>query len=445
MDIVSLALGIIIGGALGVLLISIRSRSRQEALRLENAKLQSDLDREEGRSQEKLAVMEQASRDLKDSFKALSADALKNNNRSFIELATETLGKQHQEAKGLLEKQQQEARGILEKQQVSASGDLEKREQAIGNLVKPISESLDKVSKQVTEIEKNRAEIFGDLNARLRGLAESQDRLQGETANLVQALRKPSVRGQWGEMQLKRVVEMAGMLDHCDFQEQLSVSTEEGQLRPDMVISLPGGKNVVVDAKTPLEAYLEALDADEGEKRQAQLARHARHIKKHIGDLSRKAYWDLFDPSPEFVIMFLPSESIFYAALEQDPSLIEEGVAQKVILATPTTLIALLRTIAYGWQQETLADNARQISQLGNLLYDRLRILGEHFSKLGGSLDKSVKIYNETVGSLERNVLSTARKFNKLGVSGKSEIGNIEPIDKTARELQSPEMKPSEE
>ncbi|MCP4547447.1 MAG: DNA recombination protein RmuC [bacterium] len=429
MNWIFLIAGLIVGGTLGLIIAGLRSRAKSAEQQAEVVRLDTLLEQERSAAGEKIVLLEQAAKEMKDSFKALSLEALQRNNKFFLELAGEALAKQ-----------QTEARGLLEKQQTEAKGELEKREQAVANLVKPISESLEKVNKQVETMEKLRGEAFAGLGVQLKGLGDAQNRLAGETANLVQALRKPSVRGQWGEMQLRRVVEMAGMLEHCDFEEQVSVSAEEGRLRPDMIINLPGGKRVIVDAKTPLDGYLDALDAEDADIRQAHLQRHAKHVRTHIAQLSQKAYWSQFESTPDFVVMFLPSESIFYAALEQDSSLIEQGVDKKVILATPTTLIALLRTVSFGWQQEALADNARKISDLGRDLYERLSILGGHFGDLGKSLGRSVDIYNKAVGSLETRVLSAARKFPELGVPSKREIPEVQPVDRTARSLESPEL-----
>jgi DNA recombination protein RmuC len=275
-------------------------------------------------------------------------------------------------------------------------------------------------------------------------MVESQQNLSSETANLVKALRTPNVRGRWGEIQLKRVVEMAGMLDHCDFYEQENKTTEDGRLRPDMVVRLPGGKRVIVDSKTPLDAYLSAMEAKDDTEKELQMNRHARQVRDHITALSKKVYWDQFDTTPEFVIMFLPGETFFSAALTHDPALIEYGVEKKVIPASPTTLIALLRAVSYGWQQEKIAENAEAISNLGKELYDRITTMSNHFASVGKGLTSAVGAYNKAVSSLESRVLVSARKFPELGTTAKKEIASIDPIESIPREIQAKEIESGE-
>ena len=299
---------------------------------------------------------------------------------------------------------------------------------------------------QIREMECRRAGAYEGLKQQVLSLLETQTQLRAETGNLVRALRTPAARGRWGEVQLRRVCEMAGMLDHCDFFEQVGVDSGNGRLRPDLVVKLPGGKTIVVDAKTPLEGYLDSVEGVAGnggeDARRDALARHARHVREHMKQLGAKAYWDQFDDTPEFVVLFLPGENFFSAALEQDPSLIEAGIDHRVILATPTTLIALLRAVAYGWRQERLADNAREISGLGAELYKRLCDLGGHMERLGSQLERAVGCYNGAVGSLESRVLVSARRFRDLHVAPENaEIPLLEPLDHAPRRFQAPELR----
>ncbi|HEV8131131.1 MAG TPA: DNA recombination protein RmuC [Acidobacteriota bacterium] len=388
------------------------------------ATLTERLGQERKAAQEKLSLLNSARQELSDAFKALSAEALESTSQSFLHLAETKLGKF----------------------QEKAQWDLEKRQQAIQELIKPVSESLQKVDSRIHEIEKARIGAYESLGQQVRSLLETENQLRSETSNLVKALRAPVVRGRWGEIQLRRVVEMAGMINHCDFREQETVTTEDGKLRPDLLVLLPGNKNIVVDAKTPLSAYLEAIEAEDEEIRIARLKDHARQIRDRISALSRKAYWDQFQTAPEFVVLFLPGETFFSAALEQDPSLIEAGVAQRVILATPTTLIALLRTVAYGWRQEKLAQNAQEISDLGRDLYKRIADMISYWVRLGKSLGSAIEAYNSAVGSLESRVLVKARKFKELqATSGGLEIEPLVPIDHVPRAIQIPELTPASE
>ncbi|MHB8216942.1 MAG: DNA recombination protein RmuC [Candidatus Sulfotelmatobacter sp.] len=377
------------------------------------ARLESALESERKASNEKIELVTRASEDLRNAFKAMASDALKSNNSSFLVIAEET----------------------LKRFQSQAKGDLEARQKAVADMVAPVRDSLSKVDAQIQQMEVARGDAYGELRSQVQSLISTQKELQSQTGNLVRALRTPNVRGRWGEIQLRRVVEIAGMLPYCDFAEQESVTTENGRLRPDLVVKLPGGKHVVVDAKTPLQAFLDAFETTDEDARHACLANHARQVRDHMRTLSGKSYWEQFDATPEFVVMFLPGETFFSAALEQDPGLIEQGVLQRVIPASPTTLIALLKAVNYGWNQEKLARNAQQISALGKELHDRLRLLAGHITSVGTGLDRAVDSYNKAVGSLESRVLVSARKFAELGASVADDIPELAPIETTARAL----------
>jgi DNA recombination protein RmuC len=391
------------------------ARLREERTRAltEIARLQTTIEKERQAAAEKMRLLDQARSQLSDAFKALSAEALQNNNASFVHLAKAT----------------------FEKLQEAARGDLDRRQQAIGDLVLPLKESLHKVDEKIREMEATRAVAYSTLSEHLKTLTTAQGSLERETAKLVGALRSSSTRGRWGEIQLQRVVEMAGMAAYCDFSVQASVTTEDGRLRPDLVVRLPNRKNVVIDAKAPLDAYLDSLEALDEESRRAKLRDHARQIRSHLSRLAAKGYWAQFEPAPEFVVLFLPGETFFSAALEQDPSLIEAGVEQRVILATPTTLIALLRAVAYGWRQAQVEENAKAISELGRSLYERLRTFAGHLATAGKSLGASVDAYNKAVGSLELRVLPAARRFKEMGAAGGDEIETLTLIDRVTRDV----------
>jgi DNA recombination protein RmuC len=345
---------------------------------------------------ERIAVQRHARHELETTFKALSADTLQQTSTSFLE---------------------------------QASGKLE-----------PLEKLLERFDEHVRELERRREGAYGALTTEVRALKSGQEQLRSETAGLVRALRAPATRGRWGEMQLRRALEMAGMLAHCDFLEQPTAAGEDGALRPDVVVRLPGGKNIVVDAKVPLEALLDAMQAEDDDLRETRMRDFVRHVKEHMSKLSAKAYWQQFAPSPEFVVMFLASESFYRHAIEREPMLLEQGPSQKVILASPTTLITLLLAAASGWREETLAENARQVSRLGRELYERLATMGGHLEKLGGRLDKAVEAFNETVGSLESRVLPAARRFPELGVPTREQLPIVSPIDRAAKPLTAPEL-----
>jgi DNA recombination protein RmuC len=398
---------------------TLRDAQARSAARI--AAMETEIAQERRATAEKLAVLDQAQARFSDAFKALSADALRHNNASFLELARTT----------------------LEKTQESVRTDLDKRQVAIDTLVKPMRESLDKVDAKIQDLETARAGAYEALKTQVQSLADSQNHLRSETGNLVRALRAPAVRGRWGEIQLRRVVELAGMVAHCDFVEQPTLQTEDGRLRPDLVVHPPGGKTIVVDAKTPLNAYLEALDAPDDETRLRFLDQHAAQVRSHIEKLSRKAYTEQFADTPDFIVLFLPGEVFFSAALERDPTLIEYGADKKIILATPTTLIGLLMAICYGWQQEKLAHNAREISQLGSELYKRFADMSAHFGRLGKSLNSSVDAFNKAAGNIETRVLVTARKFKELGAAPMGlDIEMLPQVEQIARDLQAPELLP---
>src|SRR6266700_4536246 len=390
-----------------------KERAELSSTKEQNSHLKADLEGERRAAQERSESFKQAAEALAEKFKALSRDALKDNNQEFLNLA----------------------RATLEKFQATAKGDLEQRRQAIDQLVKPLKESLEKVDGKIGDLEKARAGAYGELREQVKTLTTQQLQLQNETGNLVKALRAPHVRGRWGEIQLRRVVELAGMLQYCDFTEQETVATEDSRIRPDVIVRLPGNRTIVVDAKVPFEAFYQSIATTDDVVRLEHLKEHARLVRAHIGALSRKSYWETVQPTPEFVLLFLPGENFYSAALENDPKLIEDGVNQGVIIATPTTLIALLKAVSYGWRQEQMAANAQEVSRLGKDLYDRLRTFTGYFTDIGKGLDRALESYNRGVGSLEARVLVTARKFKERGAIAGEEIETAEPIDKSTRAL----------
>ena len=382
------------------------------------AALTARLDAERRNSAEKLALLEQARDSLKDAFAAVSSDLLAQNNARFLDLAKEKFGEL----------------------QTIAVTDLAGRQNAIDELVKPLRESLTRVDATLHEVDRERASSHAALAEQIKSLALAQYALQSETGRLARALRSPNIRGQWGELQLRRVLEAAGMLEGHHFDIKESVHGDEGRLTPDVVIKLPGGKNVVVDAKVALTAFLDALECDDEAAHAAKLRDHARQVKDHIVRLGNKAYWAHFQPAPDIVVMFVPGEALLSAALQADGGLLEFSMAKGVMLASPLTLIALLRAIAYGWQQEKIARNALEISDLGRQLYDRIAKLAEHWEGVGKSLGKAVAAYNGAVGTLESRVLVTARRLKDKGVAAGEELPDIEAIDETPRALGAPAL-----
>jgi DNA recombination protein RmuC len=420
-----LALGVIIGA--GVIAVAVRPRLRaltHEAARageLERrlVKLGSDLEHERDRAAERLATVNDAQERLSASFKALSAEALQASMAQLTELA----------------------RAQLQTTQVQAKGDLDQRQQAVEQLVGPLKEQLGRVDSQLMRLDQERRESRGRLEAQLRTLTETGERLRTETGALVTALRKPNARGQWGQMQLRNVVELAGMVRHCDFAEQASVTGDESTLRPDLIVNLPGGKHVIVDAKAPLQGVLDAYQARDEAEREGHLRDHARLLRRHVKSLADKAYWSRLDTAPDLVVMFLPGEHLYGAALEVDPTLIEDAMARRVLIATPTTLLAMLHAVAYGWQQERVAESAQAISELGRELHVRLVKLSGLLATLGTRLNSAVRAYNETVGSYEARVLPSARRFADHGaVAEGSELPQLEQVTVSARSVHAAEL-----
>lgn len=417
------------GLAMGALITAIVFMRRTAQLRNLNTQLHTTLELERKTHNEKLQALQEAREQLSHTFSALSSQALKHNTEEFLKLATEN----------------------LRHFQTRAQGDLEQREKAIENMVKPIREALDKTEKQIQTIEKDRKEAYGALNTHLETMARTQSDLQDQTRQLVNALRRPEVRGQWGELTLKRLAELAGMVEHCDFFEQEHVDTEAGRQRPDMIIRMPDQREIVVDVKTPLDAYLSAIEAGDDLTRTQQLQRHARNVRQRVQELSSKAYWSQFKDAPNFVVLFIPGDQFLSAALDQDRSLLEDALRKQVILATPTSFVALLRAVAYGWRQEQLAKNAEQIRKVGEELYQRLANFSGHLQKLGRSLESGLKAYNSAIGSFDARVMPSARKFVELGISPDKAIDEPQQIETGIKavesrnndlELENPESNP---
>ena len=394
------------GALLGFLLGQVRAMKR-------TAVLSAQLQAERSAASERSAALEVSERRLRESFESLAAQALKNNSEMFLAVARETLGRE----------------------QALAQGGLKARETAIAQLLEPLRAALEKTEQQVQALERERREAYSALRTQIESLANGHSQLQRETRNLVTALRRPEVRGRWGELTLRRLVELAGLSEHCDFTEQAHLAGTDGALRPDLVVHMPEARDLVIDVKTPLDAYLEALEAPSEEARQSALRRHAQQLDARIRELAAKAYWAQFEHSPQFVVLFLPGDQFLGAALAERPELIEGALAQNIIIATPSTLMALLKTVAYGWRQSALADNAALVRALGQELYRRLGSFTGHLQRLGQRLEGSVDAYNAAVGSLERQVLPQARRFSELGVPTEGPLEELAPIEQPVRSV----------
>jgi DNA recombination protein RmuC len=420
-----LLVGLLAGAGGAALLLRARLRvlglaaERAAEFERELVRARADLEHERSRAEERLATVTDAQERLSASFKALSAEALQSSVAHLTQLA----------------------RAQLQATQAEAKGDLDKRQQAVEQLVGPLREQLGRVDQQLVRLDQERQETRGRLDEQLKTLAESGERLRTETGALVTALRKPNARGQWGQMQLRNVVELSGMVRHCDFTEQASLGRHEATLRPDLIVNMPGGKHVVVDAKAPLQGVLDAYEARDDVERERHLRDHARLLRKHVKALADKAYWSGLDSAPDFVVMFLPGEHLYGAALEADAALLEDAMAQRVLIATPTTLLAMLRAVAYGWQQERVAESAQAVSELGRDLHSRLVKLSGLMATLGTRLNSTVRAYNETVGSYEARVLPGARRFAEHGaVAEGRELPQLEPVTVSARAVHVAEM-----
>lgn len=405
----------LIGIGLGALVTAVVFMRRTAALKNQVTQLHTTLELERRSHEDKLRDLDKAREQLAHTFSTLSSQALKHNNEEFLRLATEN----------------------LRHFQTRAQGDLEQREKAIENMVKPIREALEKTEKQIQNIEKERKEAYGSLNNHLETMARTQSDLQDQTRQLVNALRRPEVRGQWGELTLKRLAELAGMVEYCDFFEQEQVDTDTGRQRPDMIIRMPDQREIVVDVKTPLDAYLSAIEAGDDLSRTQHLQRHARNVRQRVQELSSKAYWSQFRDAPNFVVLFIPGDQFLSAALDQDRNLLEDALRKQVILATPTSFVALLRAVAYGWRQEQLAQNAEAIRKLGEDLYQRLANFSGHLQKLGRSLESGLKAYNNAIGSFDSRVLPGARKFVELGISPGKAIEQAQQIETGIKTVES--------
>lgn len=410
-----LLIAVFIAAVISSLVTFIILQRKLSKLREKNTELNTRIEVEHQNNSEKIEALEKARAQLSETFTALSSKALQNNNEEFLKLARENL-KQFQS---------------------QAVNELDKKEKAIEHLLNPIKETLIKTEEQIRNIEKERKESYGALHKHLESMAQTQTTLQDETRKLVTALRRPEVRGQWGEMTLKRLAELAGMVEHCDFYEQEQVRTDEGALRPDMIVRMPDGREIVVDVKTPLDAYISAIEAVDDAERQVHLKRHTQNVKQRINELADKSYWDQFKNAPDFVVLFIPGDQFLSAALDQEPAILENALARQVILATPTSFVALLRAVGYGWRQEQLAENAEHIKTVGEELYGRLQTFTEHLQKVGKSLDTSMKHYNSAVGSFDSRVLPSARKFNEMGISTDKKINQPNQVETAVRQIES--------
>jgi DNA recombination protein RmuC len=408
----ALAAGLLVGGLITWLIL----RGRQHRLEQEINALGNRIKDQEALKSERDAAVDAASSKLMSAFSEVSNQSLKSNSENFLRLAEQNLSTHQERAKREL-------------------GD---REQAVENLVKPIRDALQQSQAQIAELEKSRSEAYGGIKSQLEAMQINQQSLAKETHNLVKALRRPEVRGRWGEITLRRLVELAGMVEHCDFQEQVHTSKDEKIIRPDMIVRMPDRRELVVDVKTPLDAYLEAIEAPDDAQKKQCLERHARNVRGHVRQLASKTYWEQFSQSPEFVILFIPGDQFLSAALNEDPELIEYALSEQIILATPTSFVALLKAVAYGWRQLALADNAEEVRRLAEDLYSRLGSFVGHMNKVGRQLASSVENYNRAVGSLERKVLPGARKFVELGIRPKKDIETLEPLESLPRTMVEP-------
>ena len=405
----------LVGLIIGYLIAQPRALKQAREANLENTRLQMLLENEKTHRELIIATQKQQQYQLRESIQNLSSQVFKNNSESFLQLAKESLAQFHTQAKG----------------------ELEKKEQSFDALIKPIRDTLDKTQNQIQLMENERKQSYGSLNKHLESMSITQKELHAETRHLVQAFRRPEVRGQWGELTLKRLVELAGMVEHCDFVEQLSVETDEGnRLRPDMIIRMPAGREIIIDCKTPLDAYLDAVEANSDTEKQQALDRHLKHVRQRIRELASKTYWQQFNHSPDFVVLFIPGDQFLTAAMDLDRKLLENALQHKIILATPSSFVALLRAVAYGWRQENLTENAEQIRQLGEELYSRLATFTESLSKTGKSLEQSVDNYNKSVASFTARILPSAKKFKEMGISSKKELSEISPVEKNTRQLE---------